>query len=71
MTDELKAAAIAAQTIQAFYQWVDRVQAAGGTTSISGIAQCHAMIKSLESNRERLNKLVMDPLIAAIEKAKS
>ena len=51
----------------AVYQWLDRVKANGGATSISGIASCNAMIKSLEANRSRAETLVMEPLRAAIE----
>ena len=73
MTDDeqtklLEAARNAAAMIGAVYQWVDMVKAAGGPTCISGIAKCNAMIGSLEKNRARTNSLVMDPLIAAIER---
>jgi hypothetical protein len=65
----LKAATNAAAMLSAVYQWLDRVKAAGGATSISGVASCHAMIKSLEGNRDRAEKLVMEPLRAAIAAA--
>lgn len=64
----LKAATNAAAMLGAVYQWLDQVQAAGGATSISGVAKCNAMLKSLESNRERADKLVIAPLKAAIAK---
>ncbi len=67
--DLLKAARTAAATIEAIYQWVDRVEKAGGTTSISGIASCHAMISSLNKNRSRVQSLIMDPLNSAIKTA--
>ena len=67
--DLLKAATNAVATICAIYQWLDRVKEAGGTTSISGIAACHAMLKSLESNRARTDDLVTTPLRAALAKA--
>lgn len=72
MTDEqklMKAALSAAATLDAIYQWVDRVEAAGGATTISGIAECHAMLASLHKNRARMHKLVMEPLAALIEEA--
>lgn len=62
----LGAASNAAAMLGAVYQWLDRVQEAGGATSITGIAVCHAMLKSLEGNRDRAEKLVMEPLRAAI-----
>ena len=71
MSDELLKAAINAQnTISAVYAWVDRVEKAGGATSISGIAECHAMLKSLKSQRARLDKLITEPLDAAIKAAR-
>jgi hypothetical protein len=67
MSDDLvKAAVNAHNTIEAFYKWVDRVEEAGGTTSIEGIAVAHAMFKSLKSNRSRLDKLITEPLQSAI-----
>ncbi len=68
-TELLKAAANAAAMLGAVYEWLDRVKAAGGATSISGVASCNAMLKSLEGNRARAEKLVMEPLRAAIAKA--
>lgn len=65
----LAAATAAAATLGAVYEWLDRVKAAGGATSISGVASCNAMLKSLESNRARCEKLVMQPLRAALSKA--
>jgi hypothetical protein len=66
----LDAAVNAAATINAIYDWVDRVKAAGGTTSISGVAACHAMLQSLERNRARCDRLIIEPLKAAIEAQK-
>lgn len=68
--DLLNAATNAAAMLGAVYQWLDRVQAAGGATSISGVAACHTMLKSLEQNRSRAETLVMEPLRAALAKAK-
>jgi hypothetical protein len=65
----LAAAKVSAAMLGAVYQWLDKVNAAGGATSISGVATCHAMLKSLESNRSRAETLVMEPLRAAIAKA--
>ena len=71
MSDEklLKAATVAAATLDAVYQWVDRVEKAGGATSLSGIAECHAMLKSLRNNEKRCRELVMKPLADAIREA--
>lgn len=67
--DLLKAAANAAAYLGAIYQWVDRVEKAGGATSIEGVATCHAMLTSLRKNADRTEKLVMEPLRAALAKA--
>jgi hypothetical protein len=72
MTDDtelLNAAKNAAATIAAIYQWLDRVEKAGGATSISGVASCNAMLTSLRKNADRTETLVMVPLRAAIAKA--
>lgn len=66
--DLLKAAKNAALTISAIYQWLDIVESKGGATNVSGIAACHAMLTSLRKNASRTEKLVMEPLRAAIEK---
>jgi len=68
MVDEdlYKAAVNAAATIGAIYEWVDRVEKAGGATSVSGVAACHAMLTSLRKNAGRTETLVMDPLRKAI-----
>jgi hypothetical protein len=52
----------AANTLTAIYAWVDRVEANGGATCISGVAECNAMLKSLNKNRGRVQTLVLDPL---------
>lgn len=69
MSDEklLKAAVNAAATITAIYEWLERVEKAGGATSISGLAACNAMLKSLRKNAPRTEKLVMKPLRGLIE----
>ena len=70
MSDDLiKAATNAAAVIGAIYEHLDRVNKAGGATTISGVAACHTMLKSLNGNRDRTEKLVMEPLRAAIAKA--
>ena len=68
MVDEdlYKAAVNAAAIIGAIYEWVDRVEKAGGATSVSGVAACHAMLTSLRKNAGRTETLVMDPLRKAI-----
>ncbi len=66
MTDEQKlydALVKAAATITAIYSWVEKVEKSGGTTCMSGIATCHAMISSLKKNKPRINTLIMDPII--------
>lgn len=67
--DLLRAAVNAADVITGVYEWLDRVDAAGGATSISGISACNAMLKSLRSNRKRCETLVMAPLAKAIAEA--
>lgn len=78
MTDETKineellnAAQIAAATIGAIYEWVDRVEKLGGATSIEGVAACNAFLKSLRKNADRTDKLVIKPVLDAISKAKA
>lgn len=68
--DLLKSAKNAIAVIGSFYEWIDRVENAGGTTCISGVAECHAMIASLKKNKPRLNELVIKPLQSAIDQAK-
>jgi hypothetical protein len=65
----LTAATNAAAMLGAVYQWLDRVEKAGGATSISGVAECNAMLKSLRKNAARTEALVMEPLRAAIGRA--
>lgn len=67
----LTAAKNAALTIGAIYEWLDRVEKAGGATSISGIASCNAMLSSLRKNADRTETLIMVPLRAAIAKAEA
>jgi hypothetical protein len=65
----INAARNAHAALSAMYQWVDRVDAAGGTTCISGVAEAHAMMKSMKSNRARLDELITEPLLLAIKNA--
>lgn len=65
-----KAAVKAAATIGAIYAWVDRVEKAGGATSLEGVAACHAMLKSLRRNAPRVEEMVLQPLRAEIERRK-
>lgn len=65
----LNAAKNAAATIGAIYQWLERVEKAGGATSISGIAACNAMLTSLRKNADRTETLVMEPIRQAIADA--
>lgn len=60
---ELREAAMAgAATINAFYQFLDRIEKSGGAASISGIAACNTMLKSMKKNRNRVIKLVIEPI---------
>ncbi len=68
-TELLTAAKNAAATILAIYEWLERVEKAGGATSISGVAACNAMLTSLRKNAGRTETLIMAPLRAAIAKA--
>jgi hypothetical protein len=68
-TDLLRAAQNAAAVIGAVYEWLERVEKAGGATSIEGVSACHAMLKSLRKNAQRTETLVLAPLRAAIAKA--
>ena len=66
----LAALANAVATIDALYQFADRVKEAKGCTSISGLATANAFFKSMETNRPRIIKLVVEPAQAAIAQAK-
>ena len=57
-------------TLKAIYQWLDKVNDAGGATSINGVAACNAMLKSLNGNRDRFQKLIVDSGNAALAKAR-
>jgi hypothetical protein len=67
----LEAAKNAAATIAAIYEWLDRVERAGGATSIAGVAACNAMLTSLRKNAGRTEKLIMEPLRKAIAAAEA
>jgi 5,10-methenyltetrahydromethanopterin hydrogenase len=65
--EELERALTAsAATIGAFYQHLERVEAAGGATSISGIATCNTMLKSMRKNANRVEDLIMKPARALL-----
>ena len=68
LLDPAKSAAL---TIGAIYEWLERVEKAGGATSISGVASCNAMLTSLRKNAPRVEASVMVPLRAAIAKAEA
>ncbi len=61
----LQAAQNAAATLQAVYLLAERADA----TSISGIAACHAMLTSLHKNKNRTQKLIFEPINAAVAAA--
>jgi hypothetical protein len=67
--DLLKAAVNAAAVLNAIYEHLERVENAGGATTISGIAACHTMLTSMRKNAPRVQKLVVEPLRAALAKA--
>lgn len=69
--DLLATAKNAAAVIASIYQWLERVEKAGGATCIEGVAACNAMLKSLRKNADRTESLVMEPLRAAIAKEES
>lgn len=56
----------AAAYIVAIHEWVDRVKAEGGTTSIAGVAKCHAMFQSIDKNRQRTETLILAPAQKAL-----
>ena len=69
--DPLYTAAInAAAVITAVYTWLERVEKAGGATSISGVAECNAMLKSLRANATRVDTQIIQPLTKAIAEHK-
>ena len=71
MTDKLLKAAInASNLITGMYEWFDKVEAAGGATSISGVAACNAMLASMRKNKPRIDALVMAPLQEALDETK-
>ena len=67
----LLAAAINAHAaLVSLYQWREMVRDAGGTTSLSGIAKARAMFASMDKQKDRFDRLITDPLMIEIEKAK-
>lgn len=67
MDDNIKKAATnALAALDAIYQHIDRVNAAGGATTLSGVAACNTMLKSLNTQRPRMEKLIIEPLRAAL-----
>jgi hypothetical protein len=70
-TELLATCKASAAVIAAIYEWLDRVEKAGGATSISGVAACNSMLTSLRKNADRTETLVMRPLREAIAKAEA
>ena len=67
----LLAAAINAHAaLTALYHWREMVRAAGGVTCISGVAQANAMFASMDKQKARFDRLITEPLMVEIEKAK-
>lgn len=54
-------------TIGALYEHLERVEKAGGATSLEGVAACHIMLKSMRKNANRVEELVMKPARAALK----
>ena len=54
-------------TIDALYEHLERVEKAGGATSLEGVAACHTMLKSMRKNANRVEELVMKPARAALK----
>jgi hypothetical protein len=67
----IKAAVNASNTIHAIYQWIEKIEANGGATSVSGVATCHAFLESMKKQRPRIDSLVMAPLEAELNARKS
>lgn len=61
------AAVNAACVIVTIYELLDKVEKAGGTSSISGVAACHALITTMRKNKAEIDKSILKPLKAAIE----
>lgn len=57
LAEAREAARNAAAVIGAVYQWVERVEAAGGAKSLPGVAACHAVLTSLRKMRAVLARL--------------
>ena len=73
MTNESKLLVVSANAvalINSLYDWLTMVEEAGGTGSISGVAKANAMFTSMNKNREKINTLIIDPLLVEIELAK-
>ena len=66
-----KAAIVASSAIFAFYAWLDQIEEAGGTTTISGVAKCQAFLSSMKRNKGRIDTLVMEPLSIELNKGTS
>lgn len=54
-------------TIGALYEHLERVEKAGGATSLEGVAACHIMLKSMRKNANRVEELVMKPARDALK----
>lgn len=65
----LKASKNAALTLNAIYEWLERIEANGGAMSISGVATCHSMLLSLRKNAARTQTLIFGPLNEAMDQA--
>jgi hypothetical protein len=66
----IKAAVNASNIIHAFYQWIDKIEEAGGARTISGVATCHAFLESMKKQKPRIDRLVMKPLEAELNAKK-
>lgn len=59
-----------AAVLASMYEWADRVEAAGGTGCLSGMAAAHAMMASIKKNRRRAEDLVLRPAAAFVSRQK-
>lgn len=65
--DDMREALVkAAALLGAVYEWADRVEKAGGTTTLAGVAAAHAMLNSLKTQAPRVESLVLAPAHVAI-----
>jgi hypothetical protein len=62
----IKALRNAVAIIEAVYEWRERVERAGGATSVAGMAACADMLEAFRSNQDRIEKHVLQPARIAL-----